>query len=577
MAGYLGKAKTTSRVVTEFYWPGVNGDVTRFCRSCDVCKGRVTKVPLGQMPLINTPVKRKCDIDDTRDVKRECDNVEKGVLNVVCAAVIEDDETDSDIEVSLECPLEVVGEGVDKVDVSAELTKDQRQQINALLAKHSSVFTDKPGCTNLLDLKIKLNTSDPIRIKGYPVPYNAREAVDEEVSKMLDLGVIEPSNSPYSSPVVLVRKKDGTNRFCIDFRQLNKITVFDAEPMPDMEGLFAKLSGNRWISKLDLSKGYWQVPIVPESRALTAFATQKGLYQFKVMPFGLVGASATCCRLMRKLLKGLTNVDSFVDDIFVFTNTWSEHMYLLGELFNRLHKANLTVRPTKCSIGYTDLDCLGHRVSGMVQLKPHPRQIDAIRDAPRPINKTQVRSFLGLVGFYRKFIPNFAAIASPLSDLTKKGQPNKVVWGPPQDKAFRTLKEKLVSAPILTLPDVSRPFILRTDASETGLGAVLLQEQDGSKLPVAYSSRKLLPREKNYSVIEKECLAVVWGIGKYHAYLFGRDFVLETDHQPLLYLNKAKVANARLMRWALILQPYRFRVEAIRGSENIGADYLSRV
>jgi len=305
-------------------------------------------------------------------VKRQSDKVEKGVLNVVCAAVIEDDVTDSDIEVSLECPLEVVGEGIDKVDVSAELTKDQRQQINALLAKHSSVFTDKPGCTNLLDLKIKLNTSDPIRIKGYPVPYNAREAVDEEVSKMLDLGVIEPSNSPYSSPVVLVRKKDGTNRFCIDFRQLNKITVFDAEPMPDMEGLFAKLSGNRWISKLDLSKGYWQVPIVPESRALTAFATQKGLYQFKVMPFGLVGASATCCRLMRKLLKGLTNVDSFVDDIFVFTNTWSEHMYLLGELFNRLRRANLTVRPTKCSIGYTDLDCLGHRVSGMGQLKPHP-------------------------------------------------------------------------------------------------------------------------------------------------------------------------------------------------------------
>jgi hypothetical protein len=182
--------------------------------------------------------------------------LENGILNVVCTAVIDEDTVDTEIEVSLECPLGDAKEGVDQVGVSGELTKDQRQQIKAVLDKYSDVFTDKPGCTTLVDFKIHLNTTDPIRIKGYPVPYNAREAVDEEVSKMLDLGVIEPSNSPYSSPVVLVRKKDGTNRFCIDFRQLNKITVFDAEPMPDMDGLFAKLSGNRWISKLDLSKGY---------------------------------------------------------------------------------------------------------------------------------------------------------------------------------------------------------------------------------------------------------------------------------------------------------------------------------
>ena len=191
--------------------------------------------------------------------------------------------------------------------------------------------------------------------------------------------------------------------------------------------------------------------------------------------------------------------------------------------------------------------------------------------------KKQVRSFLGLIGFYRRYIPNFAAIAVPLTDLTKKGQPNVVVWEDSQEKAFMNLKDHLLHDPVLRLPVIERPFILRTDASNEGLGAVLLQEHEGMKFPVAYASRKLLEREKNYSVIEKECLAIVWGVEKFYRYLFGREFVLETDHQPLLYLNKAKVANSRLMRWALSLQPYRFRIQAIKGSENVGADYLSRL
>jgi len=280
---------------------------------------------------------------------------------------------------------------------------------------------------------------------------------------------------------------------------------------------------------------------------------------------------------MRKLLNGMENVDSFVDDIFVYTYTWEEHVQTLRDLFDRLRRANLTAKPVKCSVGYSNLECLGHLVSGLGQLKPHPDKVGAIKDAPRPETKKQVRSFLGLIGFYRKFVPNFAAIASPLTALTKKGQPNKVPWGVCQENAFNVLKQRLISAPILKLPELSKTFVLRTDASDTGLGAVLLQEQEGVKLPIAYASRKLLPREQNYSVIEKECLALVWGIGKFHTYLFGREFTLQTDHQPLLYLNKAKVANARLMRWALALQPYSFRIEAIRGSENVGADFLSRV
>ena len=237
----------------------------------------------------------------------------------------------------------------------------------------------------------------------------------------------------------------------------------------------------------------------------------------------------------------------------MFTITWPEHLVALRELFMRLRKSGLTARPSKCSIGYCRLEILGHVLGNVHSLEPVPDKLKAIQEAARPKTKKQVRSFLGEIGFYRKFVPNFAAIATPLTDLTKKGQPNQIVWGISQENAFQTLKACLVKSPILRLPDLDKTFILRVDASEIGLGAVLLQENDEEKFPVAYASRKLLSREKNYSVIEKECLAVVWGVTKFHRYLFGKEFVLETDHQPLKYLNMAKMANSRVMRWALAL------------------------
>ena len=216
-------------------------------------------------------------------------------------------------------------------------------------------------------------------------------------------------------------------------------------------------------------------------------------------------------------------------------------------------------------------------MAGEDRLQPHPDKVKAIKESSRPETKKQVRSFLGLAGFYRKFIPDFAVIAAPLTDLTRKGFPNKVEWGDTQELDFITLIKLLTSEPILKLPDISKPFILRTDASDCGVGAVLLQCEGTQKWPTAYASRKLIQRERAYSTVEKECLAIVWAVQKFQRYIYGREFVLETDHQPLIYLNKAKVANPRLMRWALMLQPYRFRIEAIKGSDNVGADFLSRV
>ena len=494
---------------------------------------------------------------------------------VANAAVIEEASDEEELSLSYR---ELKGkETVEDVDISPSLSDSQVQEVRELVREFEDVLTDVPGVRNLCSHDTNVTTSEPLRVKWYPILYHARDTVREEVEKIKQLGVIEPSSAPCANPVVLVKKRDDSTRFCIDFRQLNKVTVLDAEPMPDSDEKFAKLAGYRYFSKIDLSKAYWQVPLTPESREKTAFETELGLMQFVVMPFGLVNAPATFCRLMRLLLKGMSNVDNFMDDIWLYTVTWEEQLIALRQLFSRLREARLTARPTKCSIGYPKVECLGHFVSEGSTLTPHPDKVQAIVAAGRPKTKKQVRSFLGLIGFYRRYIPNFAAIAVPLTDLTRKGQPNVVQWGSSQERAFRSLKEHLMHDPILRLPEVEKTFILRTDASNEGLGAVLLQEHDEIKFPVAYASRKLLDRERNYSVIEKECLAIVWGIEKFYRYLIGREFVLETDHQPLLYLNKAKVANARLMRWALSLQPYRFRIRAIKGSENVGADYLSRV
>ena len=265
-----------------------------------------------------------------------------------------------------------------------------------------------------------------------------------------------------------------------------------------------------------------------------------------------------------------------MDDIWVYSETFEDHLLALRQLLARLRSAGLTAKPSKCSIGYGQIECLGHKI-GEKLLKPNEEKVKAVRDIQIPTTKKKVRSFLGVVGFYRRFIPNFSAIAAPLTDLTKKNAPNKISnWTEAHNKAFETLKQRLTGYPVLRLPDLGKPFILQTDASDDGLGAVLLQEEDGVKFPIAYASKKLLPRERNYSVIEKECLGIVWSIEKFHRYLFGTKFVLETDHEPLRYLQTAKSLNPRLMRWALKLQPYTFQIVAIRGKDNIGADCLSR-
>ena len=510
-------------------------------------------------------------------------------LEIVCTAVVEESDfdefddqghTDGGIHITSKSnliPLPTVEqtETYKDVLVNPKLEKEQINLIKRIDGDFQDVLSDIPNRSKVGCHGVKLTDHKAVRRKPYPVPHALRPGVEEELNKMEKLGIIERCESPYASPLVVVRSPGKKDRYAVDYRLINEKTVFDAEPVTDQTEIFAKLSNDRYFSKLDLTKGYWQIPMDKKSKPITAMITHQGLYQFNYMPFGMINSGATFCRVMRQVLKGLKNVDNYIDDILIHTPTFEEHIETLVEVLKRLREANLTAKPSKCFIAYFELEFLGH-VIGKGQSKPRPTKVDAVVNAPRPETKSQLRSYLGLTGYYRAYIPNYAMIAAPLTDRTKKGEPNKVRWQESQQIAFEALKSKLVCSPVLKLPDIKQPFILRTDASDIGIAAVLLQEVEGEKFPVAYASKKLNETQRRYSVIEKECWAIVWGVQKFQSYLYGTEFIIETDHQPLKCVQRSKVANGRIMRWALMLQPYRYRIVVIRGKDNVGADYLSR-
>ena len=487
-------------------------------------------------------------------------------------------EEDADVQkVCLQTVPTVQSESIKDVVVSPDLDFDQRAQVSDLLHKHAQVLTDLPGSVTIQEHSIPLTEDRVINVKQYPLPFQSEQIVAEEVRKMLSLGVIDPSSSPYSSPAVLVKKKDQSTRFCIDFRHLNKITRFDSETIPDTEASFVFLRGKKYFSKIDLTKGYWQIPLAEEDRPKTAFRTSQGLFQFVRMPFGLSTAPSTFARLMRKLHLDRFQAVHFFDDILVGSETWKEHLKSLDGVFSELHEKSVTARPSKVEIGFSKLEFLGHEV-GDNCMRPVESKVSKILNVAVPTTKKQVRSFLGLVGFYRRYLPAYADLVDPLVQLTKKGEPNKVRWTERCDVCYQKLKQLLSEKPVVVLPDFAKQFVIRSDASGAGIGAVLMQEgDDGFLHPVLYASRKLLDREVRYSTIERECLALVWAVDKFHRYIFGREFLVETDHNPLTFLKKSKTTNGRLMRWALSLQDYTFTVIPISGSVNFEADVLSRM
>eukprot|EP00745_Piridium_sociabile_P016607 TRINITY_DN2466_c0_g1_i7.p1 TRINITY_DN2466_c0_g1~~TRINITY_DN2466_c0_g1_i7.p1 ORF type:complete len:1403 (+),score=222.61 TRINITY_DN2466_c0_g1_i7:99-4307(+) len=453
-----------------------------------------------------------------------------------------------------------------------------QEKIGTLISDYQDVFTDVPACTNLEECQVKTTTEQPVRTRQYPLPYSQRETIRQEVKAMLAMGVIEPSVSPYCSPIVLVKKRDGKIRFCVDYRRLNKVVEFDAEPMPEIDYLFAKLGEKIIFSKIDLSKGYWQIPVTEEDRPKTAFSTPDGHFQWRVMPFGLCTSGAVFSRMMRKLLQPLESdeIDNFIDDILIASRDETQHLQALRSVLQRLRECSLTARPSKCELGFREINYLGHRV-GAGKIYPDEEKMARIRDTQKPTTKRQLKGFLGLTGYYRRFIPRYAEIAYPLTELTKQRAPVRIVWEEATEEAFRQIQQRFCEPPVCVLPSVGKPYTLRTDASDIGVGVMLLQDHGEGLQPVACASKKLSPAERNYPIIEKECLALVWGVQRFEQYLYGVEFTVQTDHSPLQYLDRVKSTSGRLTRWALQLQSFRFVVDVIPGRENLGADYLSRL
>lgn len=460
------------------------------------------------------------------------------------------------------------------------LTTEQHLALDSLFEEYADLFASnysQMGKTELVQHQISVGNATPIKQRWYSNTYHGHQVIQKEIANMLELGIIEKSFGPWSSPVVLVGKPDGTWRFCVDYRKLNSVTKKDVYPLPRINDILDALQGACFFTSLDLFSGYWQIAMSPEDREKTAFITKFGTFQFKVMPFGLCNAPATFQRLMDQVLDDYLwrFVVVYLDDLNIFSKTFDEHLNHLRMVFDRLKSAGLKLKPSKCSFVRKELYFLGYKVSDQ-GIQTDPRKIEKVKNYPVPKNVTQIRQFLGLASYYRRFIRDFSKIAAPLNWLLRKDQ--KFHWTPKQQEAFETLKKHLISAPILAYPDFSREFKLYTDASSFGLGAILSQVDD-NKLEhvIYYGSRSLSSAEKNYTTTERECLAIVWAVKYFSQYLIGKKFTLITDHQALCHLFNTVTPSDRLARWVMKLQSFDFKVIHRAGKQHKNVDSLSRL
>ena len=457
------------------------------------------------------------------------------------------------------------------------------KELHRAFSKHPTDY----GEVDIIKHSIPTGSHPPIKERYRPIPPTMYQSVKQMIQEMKDSNVIRDSHSPWAAPLVLVRKKDGNIRFCVDYRKINQITHKDAYPLPRIEESLTALGSSAYFSTLDLTSGYWQVPMAPEDREKTAFTTPMGLFEFNRMPFGLCNAPGTFQRLMEHFLghKNFETVLLYLDDVIIYSKSYEDHLKHLAEVFQILIKHGLKVKPSKCYLLKTEVKYLGHIVSSE-GVKPDPEKIAAVRNWPTPTTVKEVRSFLSFAGYYRRFIPHFAQIAGPILELLR-GHPKRyqkspipVEWNTEREIAFQLLKKKLTEPPILGYPDYQKLFHLYTDASKKGLGAVLSQVQEGKERVISYASRSLKGTERNdqnYSSFKLEFLALVWAVTeKFKDYLAATPFVAFTDNNPLAHLNTAKL-GALEQRWASRLANYDFTIKYRTGKANENADALSRL
>lgn len=455
------------------------------------------------------------------------------------------------------------------------LTKDERFRLGALISTNDDIF--KPGgeATPYAEHRIDTGDHQAISVPPYRMSPKNKEILKKEIDRMMEEGIIEECESPWAAPVVLVPKKTGDMRVCVDYRRLNSVTLPDAYPLPRMDDLLHNAKRTFFMTTIDLRAGYHQVSVRECDRDKTAFVSPFGTFRYCRMPFGLRSAPATFQRLMDRFRGGLGDVLilAYLDDLIVLSSTFDEHVKDLDLVFARLRQFKLRANRNKCNFACSSVKYLGHLITPD-GIQVDPEKTGAIANMAVPRNVKQVLSFLQTCSWYRRFVPQFADISRPLSQLTKKNA--EWEWGSAQQASFESLKKLLVEPPILQQNDPNKPYILRTDASSYALGAVLLQGDGEDEHPIEYASRLLTPAERNYSTTEREALAVVWALNKFRGYVEGSSVHVTSDHQPLKWLMTLKSPTGRIARWALLIQSYNLEIDYIPGKRNVVADTLSR-
>jgi hypothetical protein len=466
----------------------------------------------------------------------------------------------------------------------AHLTETQRRELFEILDKYPDVFSDVPGYCDVVEHEIPVTADfQPKRLRAYRVPEKLKPEVDRQIAELLERGFIKPSKSPMASPLVCVLKgKDGKDgvRLAIDYRYLNKYTVSDAFPFPDVGEVIQKIGNSNFVSCFDASSGYYQTKIKESDQWKSAFVCDAGLFEWTRTAFGMKSSGNTFVRAVRSIIQPIKSfTGSFVDDLAVHSEQWQQHCQHLDKFLKTIQESGLTLKLKKCSFGLSEVKFCGELV-GSGTRRADPAKVEAVDSLKVPETKTQVRQALGFFSYFRDHIPNFAAIAKPLTDLTGKRVPNKVPWGPPHQQAFQQLKAELIKATVepLHIIKADLPFYLEVDASDHTVAGVLSQPGDDGKIyPVAFTSLKLTPTQRGWSTVEKEAYAALSALKRFRTWVWGAKITVLSDHNPLTYLTECAPKSAKLMRWALALQEFNVDFRFRSGKLNVAADVLTRL
>lgn len=463
--------------------------------------------------------------------------------------------------------------------IGENTTDEQRRAIKNLLHKYKECFSSclkDLGFTNVVEMDIRLNNEEPVVYRPYRLSHSEREDVRQMIAEMLDCGIVKESSSPYASPIVIVKKKNGEKRLCVDYRALNNRTKRDHYPLPRVEDLLDQLAGHNIFISLDLASGYYQIPISEKSQEKTAFVTPDGQFEYTRMPFGLANAPSVFQRAMHKLLdkSKVGYVIIYMDDVLIPARSFKEAMQRLDEVLNLLREGGLTLKLKKCKFMFDKLDFLGFEISGD-GIRPGSLKSDAVSRFPTPRTTHDVRRFLGLASFFRRFVKDFALIVRPLTALLKKDACWK--WGKDEDKAFTEIKTRLTCRPILALYDKTLETQLHTDACKFGIAGILLQrEREGPWRAVAYYSRQTSLDEQKLHSFELETLAVIASLSKFRVYLLGIRFKIVTDCNSLRTTLTKRDLVPKIARWWVQLQEYDCEFEYRPGDKMAHVDALSR-